>query len=178
MHALTAVLSFVLGILALRGMRWAYAAFILNGLAYFPLRVGFELEPRACQLGLSPALIALSMTNYAHIVLFAIFFIISVPQFRPFGSTGMPSHAAFAGAAVATLIMGAAVEAAQGITGEGNCRLRDLVPDTAGIFVGLAAVALWYRVRKGAGPRSPAHTTAPGIRAFGPIDGDALRDSR
>jgi hypothetical protein len=34
-------------------------------------------------------------------------------------------------ATIATLTVGALVEIAEGVTGAGNCRLRDLIPDSA-----------------------------------------------
>jgi hypothetical protein len=45
MFTLITPVFLVLGILALRGIRWAYAAYVLLGLLYFPARVGFRLNP-------------------------------------------------------------------------------------------------------------------------------------
>jgi hypothetical protein len=45
------------------------------------------------------------------------------------------------------LVMGALVEAAEGIAGTGNCRLRDLVPDSAGAVVGAVSVYCWARIK-------------------------------
>lgn len=39
-----------LGILFLRGVRWAYIAFVMPGLLYFPASVGFRLQPQPCEL--------------------------------------------------------------------------------------------------------------------------------
>jgi hypothetical protein len=47
-----------------------------------------------------------------------------------------------------TLAMGALVELAEGITGRGHCRLRDLIPDSAGALAGAAFVLLADRVRR------------------------------
>jgi hypothetical protein len=125
------------GILSLGGIRWAYYLFISAGLLYFPIRAGFELSPRACQLALDLSLVSQSLTNYGHLQMFALFFLITSAQVR------MDSRSGFVRAGVATVIMGALVEAAQGITGAGNCRLRDLIPDTAGAFLGAVLVLGW-----------------------------------
>lgn len=127
----------LLGILSLRGIRWAYYSFIAVGLMYFPIRAGFELNPRACQLALDVSLARHSLTNYGHLQLFALFFIITRAQVR------MDTPSGFVRAGLATVIMGALVEAAQGITGAGNCRLRDLIPDAAGALLGAGLVLLW-----------------------------------
>jgi hypothetical protein len=54
---------------------------------------------------------------------------------------------AFMWAGLMTLVMGALVEIGEGISGRGNCRLRDLVPDSAGVLLGTTAVLLWRRAR-------------------------------
>ncbi|HEX8558156.1 MAG TPA: VanZ family protein [Pyrinomonadaceae bacterium] len=135
-----AFLILALGVLALRGVRWGYAAFVVLGLLYFPAKVGFSLNPRPCQLAFDLPLAVHSMTNYAHVVLLAIFFVMTKAQFR---SSNRP---AFAWSAAAALGMGALVEVAQGVTGEGHCRLRDLIPDSAGILVGAGVVLLLQRM--------------------------------
>ena len=136
----------VFGVLALRGVRWAYAAFVLLGLLYFPAKVGFRPEPRPCQLVFDLPLTVHSLTNFPHIVLFALFVVMTSAQFRKW------DRVTFAWAAAAALTMGALVEAAQGLTGEGHCRLRDLIPDAAGVLLGSAVVLLlnrkgWWRPR-------------------------------
>jgi hypothetical protein len=128
------------GLLALRGVRWAYAAFVGLGLLYFPAKVGFRPDPRPCQLALDIPLAIDSVTNYAHIVLFGLFFVMTSAQFR------LPNRRAFAWSAAATVAMGALVEVAQGVTGEGNCRLRDLIPDALGILVGSIIVSVLKRI--------------------------------
>lgn len=75
----------------------------------------------------------LALQNYAHIILFAGFFLLSRRPFR--------GRRASLWAGLATLLMGALVEAAQGLTGEGNCRLRELQPDGVGVLLGAALVA-------------------------------------
>jgi hypothetical protein len=39
------------------------------------------------------------------------------------------------------------VELAEGISGNGHCRLRDLIPDTVGIILGAGLVFLWNKIR-------------------------------
>jgi VanZ family protein len=51
-------------------------------------------------------------------------------------------------AAVAVLAMGVYVEVAEGVTGMGHCRLRDLVPDAAGALVGAVAWVVFRKLRK------------------------------
>jgi len=137
---LLAFLRLILGLLALRGVRWAYVAFVMLGLLYFPTKVGFRLAPRPCQLAFDIPLAIHSLTNYGHIVLFALFFVMTSAQFR------VSNRWTFAWSAVATIMMGALVEVAQGVTGEGNCRLRDLIPDGVGILVGSIIVLLLKRI--------------------------------
>jgi hypothetical protein len=135
----------MLGILSLRGVRWAYVAFVAAGLLYFPAKAGFQLNPHPCQLTFDISLAIHSLTNYGHIVLFAIFFVMSSAQFQMSGGSPV------AWAALAAIVMGGLVELAQGVTGEGNCRSRDLIADAIGILVGAAIV--WLLIRRGWRPR-------------------------
>ncbi|HZH30455.1 MAG TPA: VanZ family protein [Pyrinomonadaceae bacterium] len=127
-------------VLSLRGVRWAFVAFVVSGLLYFPARAGFQFDPHPCQLNFDSALAVHSLSNYAHIVLFALFFLMTRAQFRS------PDRAALAWSALATILMGALVEVAQGLTGEGNCRARDLIPDTLGILLGSIIAMLLKRI--------------------------------
>jgi hypothetical protein len=132
----------VLGILSLRGARWAYITFVLLGLLYFPASAGFRLNPQPCELIPNLRLAIFSLTNYAHIVLFVLFFLMTSAQFR------MSRWSGYAGAAVACIAMGILVELAEGVSGIGHCRLRDLIPDTAGVVLGAGFVLLWNRMRR------------------------------
>jgi hypothetical protein len=131
-----------LAVLSLRGVRWAYITFVLLGLFYFPASVGFRFDPRPCELVFSIPLAVHSLTNYAHIVLFTLFFIMTSAQLR------MTDWPAFGWAALASVTMGRLVELAQGLTGKGHCRLRDLIPDAVGILLGAIVVLLWNRIRR------------------------------
>src|SRR5438876_8471093 len=94
-------------VLSFRGQRWAYLTCIVLGLLYFPVRVGFHLQPHACELMVDARLLLFSFTNYAHIVLFGLFCVMSYVQFRA------PGRRALAYANLATLTMGALVEIAE-----------------------------------------------------------------
>jgi hypothetical protein len=132
----------VLGILSLRGMRWAYVTFILLGLLYFPASVGFKLNPRPCQLAVNIPLAVHSLTNYRHIVLFVLFFLMTSAQFR------MSRWQGYAWAALACMVMGLLVEFAEGISGNHHCRMRDLIPNAAGVLLGAGIVFLWNTLRR------------------------------
>lgn len=136
----------VLAFLSLRGVRWAYVTFVVLGLLYFPVSVGFRLNPHPCELIPDLALALFSLTNYAHIVLFVLFFLMTIAQFRKY------TWSTFAWAAFAGIVMGALVELAEGVSGSGHCRLRDLIPDTAGILLGSVIVLLWHKFRRGPQP--------------------------
>jgi len=132
----------MLGILSLRGVRWAYVTFVFLGLLYFPASVGFRLNPQPCELIPNIPLAIYSLTNYAHIVLFVLFFLMTSAQFR------MSQWSGYAWAALACIAMGILVEVAQGISGKGHCRLRDLIPDTAGVVLASGLVFLWNKMRR------------------------------
>jgi hypothetical protein len=130
-----------LGILALRGKRWAYITYVVLGLLYFPVSVGFRLNPQPCELIPNIPLAIYSLANYGHIILFVWFFLMTSAQFP------MSRWSGYAWATVACIAMGILVEVAQGISGNGHCRLRDLIPDSAGIVLGAGIVFLWNRIR-------------------------------
>lgn len=137
------LLSFVrilLGVLSLRGVRWAYVAFLVLGLLYFPARAGFRLDPHPCELTFDIPLAVHSLTNYAHVVLFALCFVLTRAQFR------VPNWPAFAWSAAITLGIGALVEIAEGATGQGHCRSRDLIPDAVGALAGSVIALLLNRI--------------------------------
>jgi len=144
MSVLAAIVRVALALLALRGVRWAYFAFIAAGLAYFPMHVGFHFQPRACQLVFGPRLALHSLTNSPHIILFGIFFLLSAIHFRV---SRKSDDRVFLLASIATLTVGALVEIAEGVTGAGNCRLRDLIPDSAGALLGATTLMIWQTIR-------------------------------
>jgi hypothetical protein len=145
LSSVLAVVRLVLAVLAFRGVRWAYLTFVAMALAYFPMRVGFQLEPRACQVVFGTDLALFSLTNYAHMVLFGVFFAMSCAQFA---DGRWANRSTFTRAALATLAMGTAVELAQGITGNGHCRTRDLIPDSVGILISAGLITVWDRLAR------------------------------
>jgi|SRR5262249_46233990 len=131
----------VLGILAARGALWAYITFVVLGILYFPASVGFHLHPHPCEGLPNTALAIYSLGNYAHIVLFVLFFIMTSAQFN------MSHWSGFVWAVAACVAMGMLVEIAQGVSGAHHCRTRDLIPDSAGTMIGAGIVFLWNRIR-------------------------------
>ena len=144
--ALTVVVFVVLGALAFRPTRWAYFTFVALGLLFFPSRVGFHFHPQPCDCSLSVPLALFSLTNYGHLWRFAIFFLMTSAQVRSSRSRGQ-----LLVALGAVLAMGIYVELAEGLTGEGHCRLRDLVPDLAGAVLGAVLLMLWKFIQKSRG---------------------------
>jgi len=128
----------VLAALAFRPTRWAYFTFVALGVLFFPARVGFHFHPRPCECALNVPLALFSLTNYGHLVRFTIFFLMTSAQMR-----GALLRTQLLLATGAVMAMGIYVELAEGFTGEGHCRLRDLVPDLAGAMVGAVILTLW-----------------------------------
>ena len=137
---LVTVIRVLLAVLSLRGMRWAYVAFMVLGLLYFPLKVGFRFDPHPCELTFGAGLAIHSLTNIPHIVLFALGFILTAAQFQ------LSEWSSFVWSAGIIVFIGALVEILEGITGQGHCRVRDLIPDTAGALIGALIVLALYRI--------------------------------
>lgn len=137
-----AAVFLLLAIVAYRRERWAWLCFVALGLLYFPAKAGFQLDPQHCELALDASLALHSLTNYAHMALFAVFYLITDAQL------GKRSPAArFALAMLAVLAMGAAIELLEALTAHGHCRVRDLVPDAVGGLAGAVLGALLARLR-------------------------------
>jgi len=132
----------LLALIALRGKSWAYLAFVVLGLLYFPAQTHFRVHAPKCEQ-LLPTLhvLVLSLHSYAYIALFAGFYWMSWVQFRRSDARGI-------WALLATLLVGALVEIAEGMTGRGHCRVRDLVPDAAGALGAALLLAVWSRLRR------------------------------
>jgi surface polysaccharide O-acyltransferase-like enzyme len=137
MEIIVTVLFLPLIILSLFRKRWAYIATIVLGILFFFARVNFHLTPTACQTVFDIPLALYSLGNYKHVILFAIFFLMTRRQIHKTGLAG------FGWASLATLTFGLVVELLEGLTGDGNCRLRDLVPDFAGVLLGQAIFTVW-----------------------------------
>ena len=167
----------LLALITLRGKRWAYFAFVVLGLLYFPAQTHFRVHAPKCeQLLPTIQVLVLSLHNYAYIALFAGFYWMSWVQFRRSDARGI-------WALLATLLVAALVELAEGMTGGGrgqaHCRVRDLVPDAAGALGAALLLAVWARLRRKPAyvrlvkPRSATapHTAAPTSRAVVPPRG-------
>lgn len=139
----------------LRWRRAAFVGFVALSLASFALRAGWParpLAPSACEGLVGIGLALYSFRNTPHILLFALCFFVARAQFRSTAADERSRQRAGAGAFAITMVVGALVELAEGATGAGHCRLRDLLPDAAGAllgwvtFVALAAtLARWRR---------------------------------
>jgi len=165
----------LLALITLRGKRWAYFAFVVLGLLYFPAQTHFRVHvPKCEQLLPTIQVLVVSLHNYAYIALFAGFYWMSWVQFRR-------TDARVVWALLATLLVGVLVEIAEGMTmtGRGHCRLRDLVPDAAGALGAALLLAVWSRLRRKPAyvrlvkPRAAtaAHPAAPTPRAVVPPRG-------
>ncbi len=100
---------FMLGALAFQGRHWAYGTFMLLGLLFFPARAGFHMDPHPCQCELTVPLALFSLTNYKHIVLFGILFLLTSAQLRAY-----TTRTRFLIASGVVLAMGIYVELAEG----------------------------------------------------------------
>jgi len=165
----------LLALIALRGKRWAYLAFVVLGLLYFPAQTHFRVHvPKCEQLLPTIQVLVLSLHNYAYIALFAGFYWMSWVQFRRADARGV-------WALLATLLVGALVEIAEGMTmtGRGHCRVRDLVPDAAGALGAALLLAVWSWLRRKPAyvrlvrprPATAPHPAAPTSRAVVPPRG-------
>jgi hypothetical protein len=80
---LLTIVRVVLAILAVRGRRWAYVAFMILGLLYFPIKSHFTFDPHfPCELTFGLPLAIHSLRNFPHIVLFAVGLVMTAAQFR------------------------------------------------------------------------------------------------
>jgi hypothetical protein len=136
MKLIATLLFFALAVFAIRGSRWAYAGFAMWILLYFPASMGFRMAPKACDLTLNLPLALQSLSNYAHIVLFCIFFLVTTMHFYWSG------WRSFAWSIGLTMAMGAAMEIAEGLSGTHHCKTMDLIPDFVGALLGLVVVVL------------------------------------
>ena len=116
----------------LRLSRISYALFLVSALLYFPRKSGFQFFVPQCQWTFGFDLALHSLSNYPHIGLFAVFYLLTLAQLRGVRRRVLWSF-------VIVMAMGLAVELAQGATEQGNCRMRDLIPDFVGALIGAGA---------------------------------------
>lgn len=125
---------------ALWASRLAYGTLVLQAPLYFLATGGFRVRPLVCEWTFGLALAKHSLTNYRHIVLFTVFFVLTYAQFRG-------ARRSIVWSAAATVAVGLIVELAQGVSGAHHCRMRDLIPDSVGALAGaivvLAATSAW-----------------------------------
>jgi hypothetical protein len=134
MNHIANLLFFALAILAVRGARWAYVGFVMWILLQPPASIGFRIHPKACDPTVNLPLTLQSLSNYPHIVLFCIFFVVTTLHFR---LSGWQPFAWSIGLTVAT---GAGMEIAQGLSGTHHCKAIDLIPDFVGAMLGMLVV--------------------------------------
>ena len=121
--------------------RWLYAAYMLVAVTRIPARVGFRLRAPVCDTRLTLENVGLSMTKVPHVVLFGLFFLITVVQFDRIDGKAM------LWSLLATLVMGLIVELEEGTTRTGNCRLTDVLPDVAGALIVVALLTVILGIR-------------------------------
>ncbi len=122
--------------------RWTYAVVMPLSLLYFPMKAGWRVRPVDCEWTFGLRLAIYSLGNLPHMIMFAVFFILSYAQFPP-------STRRLTWSFAVCLVMGFLVEVAEGATGIHHCRMRDLIPDMAGAVLGALIVvstcAVWRR---------------------------------
>ena len=125
------------------GRRWLYGAYMAVAVLRIPARVRFHLAAPRCDTRLTLKNAGLSMTKVPYMVLFAVFFIITLLQFERFNLR------AFSWSLVATAGLGLLVELEEGASRTGNCRLTDVLPDVAGAAIAgiilLVMFTLWRK---------------------------------
>ena len=138
----TALVFASLAIASMFKVRFAYPAFVILGVLWMPARAGFRFAPTDCETAMSFALAQHSMTNYKHIVLFAIFAVMTLAQFD------RNDRWRFAKLAVIAFGMTVVVEGEQALIGVGHCRVRDVVPNAAGTLAGALLIEGLRAVRR------------------------------
>ena len=151
----------LLALVALRGKRWAYFAFIVLGLAYFPAQAHFHVHAPKCEQILPTVQqIVPLLQNYLSIALFAGVYWLSWVQLRDANARGLWAF-------VATLVVAALFELAEGMTAvmavaktvrhakpavagvvQTHCRVQDLVPAVAAALGAALLLAIWARLTK------------------------------
>src|SRR5688500_12437601 len=161
-----ALLGVVLA-LSLRRTRWAgpslwasrlaYTGLVLQVPLYFLVKGGFRISSPDCEWTFGLALARHSLTNYAHIILFMVFFLLTYAQLPGVSKPIIWS-------AAVTIAVGLLLELAQGVSGQGHCRMRDIVPDSVGALLGFVVVSAGttlsrYRQRRHTSPRRGGEDT-------------------
>ena len=109
---------------------------MLVAVARIPARTGFQLTSPSCDTRITLENIGLSLTKLPHIVLFGVFFLVTVVQFNHI------DRRALAYGLLATAALGLLVELEEGATRTGNCRLTDVLPDLVGALGALVLILI------------------------------------
>jgi hypothetical protein len=118
---------------------------MLVAVSRIPARTGFHLNSPVCDTRLTLQNAGLSLTKLPHMVLFGMFFLLTVVQFDRI------DRKAILWSLFATVGLGLLVEIEEGATRTGNCRLTDVLPDVIGALVVAAllmSIALVSRRRR------------------------------
>ena len=115
-----------------RQRRWLYAAYMFFAVTRIPARTRFHLVAPACDTRLTLDNAARSMTKVPHMILFALFALITAAQFNRLDRRSLYWSVAAAAA------LGLIVELEEGATRTGNCRITDVLPDIVGALAVLA----------------------------------------
>jgi VanZ family protein len=123
---------------------------MLVAIARIPVRTRFHLKSPACDTRLTVENIGLSLTKVPHMVLFGIFFLLTVMQFDRI------DRRTILWSLLATLGLGGLVEVQEGATRTGNCRMTDVLPDLLGALsvTALLVCLLVFRRRLAGSPRA------------------------
>ena len=124
--------------------RWIYGAYMLVAVLRIPARVHLRFVAPRCDTRLTLQNASLSMTKVPHMVLFALFFTLTLLQFD------RVSVRAFSWSFVATATLGLLVELQEGATRTGNCRLTDVLPDIAGAAMAGSILLALFLLRSSA----------------------------
>ena len=122
--------------------RWGYAVWLLSSLTRIPARTGFQLRSPVCDSRLTLQNAVLSMTKIPHMVLFGLFFLVTLAMFD------RVDRRSLGWSLVATLAMGLVVELEEGATRTGNCRVTDVLPDFAGVLVAIVLTVAVVATRR------------------------------
>lgn len=138
-----AAVILILAPFAGRGKWWryafhsAYALLVIYGGLAIPARTGFELEWPTCEMLPSLEGAGQALMKFPHIFLFGIFYIVTAIQFP------RTVRYRLLWPILVTIAFGLVIEIEEGATRTGNCRMRDLLPDTLGALTGLGLVLTW-----------------------------------
>lgn len=142
MRVILGIASLLFALYSLSGKRWAYVVFLAIAVSSIPSRTGFHMVSPVCETVVTIQNAIFSLTNYKHILIFAVFFIITVVQFRPLTLRSIVLSM------LITIAFGLILELEEGATRTQHCRMRDLVPDTVGALIGMAIALAPRMVRK------------------------------